>query len=122
MSNLEMTGKVIAILDKKSGTSKAGKEWVSQEYVIETSDQYPRKCCFSIFGEEKIAACNIKIGETITAYLDIDARQWEQRWYNSISAWKIERPSDAGAQEQATQQPVPNDIPSAGQQGDDLPF
>ena len=122
MSNLEMTGKVIAILDKKSGTSKAGKEWVSQEYVIETSDQYPRKCCFALFGEERLTACNIQMGETITAYLDIDARQWEQRWFNSISAWKIERPSDAGTQEQATQQPAPNDIPSAGQQGDDLPF
>lgn len=95
-----MTGKVIAILEKKSGTSKAGKAWVSQEYVIETSDQYPKKCCFALFGEERITACNIQMGETITAHLDIDARQWEQRWFNSVSAWKIDRVSSAEAQPQ----------------------
>lgn len=122
MSKLEFTGKVIAILDKRSGTSKSGNAWVTQEYVIETSDQYPKKCCFSLFGEEKIAACNIKIGETITAHIDIDARQWESKWFNSISAWKIERASDVGAQAQESHQQLPNDVPQSGEQGDDLPF
>ena len=116
MSNLEMTGKVIAILEKKSGTSKAGKAWVSQEYVIETSDQYPKKCCFALFGEERITACNIQMGETITASLDIDARQWEQRWFNSISAWKIDRVGAAEAQPQQQEQAPVADSKS------DLPF
>ena len=122
MSKLEITGKVIAVLEKRSGTSKSGNAWVTQEYVIETADQYPKKCCFSIFGEEKIAACNIKIGETITAHIDIDARQWENKWFNSISAWKIERASDAGAQAQEVTQQIPNDVPQSGQQVADLPF
>ena len=122
MSKLEFTGKVIAVLDKRSGTSKSGNAWVTQEYVIETSEQYPKKCCFSLFGEEKIAACNIKIGETITAHIDIDARQWESKWFNSISAWKIERASDVGAQAQESPQQLPNDVPQSGQKRDDLPF
>ena len=122
MSKLEITGKVIAVLEKRSGTSKSGNAWVTQEYVIETAEQYPKKCFFSIFGEEKIAACNIKIGETITAHIDIDARQWENKWFNSISAWKIERAADVGAQAQESTQQIPNDVPQSGQQGDDLPF
>ena len=122
MSKLEFTGKVIAVLDKRSGTSKSGNAWVTQEYVIETAEQYPKKCCFSLFGEEKIAACNIQIGETITAHIDIDARQWESRWFNSISAWKIERASDTGAQAQEAPQQAPADISQSGQQGEDLPF
>ena len=56
MSKLEIAGKVIAVLEKRSGTSKSGNAWVTQEYVIETAEQYPKKCCFSLFGEEKIAA------------------------------------------------------------------
>ena len=122
MSKLEIAGKVIAILEKRSGTSKSGNAWVTQEYVIETAEQYPKKCCFSLFGEEKIAACNIQIGETITAHIDIDARQWENRWFNSISAWKIERTSDTGAQAQEAPQQAPSDIPQSVQQGADLPF
>lgn len=115
MSNLEMTGKVIAILEKKSGTSKAGKAWVSQEYVIETSDQYPKKCCFALFGEERITACNIQMGETITAHIDIDARQWEQRWFNTVSAWKIDRGGAAESQPQQQEAPVADPK-------DDMPF
>ena len=122
MSKLEIAGKVIAVLDKRSGTSKSGNAWVTQEYVIETAEQYPKKCCFSIFGEEKIAACNIQIGETITAHIDIDARQWENRWFNSISAWKIERGADGGAQAQEEPQQTTNDMPQSCQQGADLPF
>lgn len=117
MSNLEMTGKVIAILEKKSGTSKAGKAWVSQEYVIETSDQYPKKCCFALFGEERITACNIQIGEIITASLDIDARQWEQRWFNSISAWKIDRTGVVQESQPQQQEQLP-----AADSKSDLPF
>jgi len=122
MSKLEITGKVIAVLEKRSGTSKSGNAWVTQEYVIETAEQYPKKCCFSIFGEEKIAACNIKFGETITAHIDIDARQWENKWFNSISAWKIERAADVGAQAQEGNNEPPTDVPQSGQQGTDLPF
>ena len=115
MSKLEIAGKVIAVLDKRSGTSKSGNAWVTQEYVIETAEQYPKKCCFSLFGEEKIAACNIKIGETITAHIDIDARQWEQRWFNSISAWKIDRGGVSEAQPQQQEAPVADSK-------DDMPF
>ena len=38
---MEAQGKVIAILEARSGVSKAGREWMSQEYVIETPGQYP---------------------------------------------------------------------------------
>ena len=40
---METTGKVIAILPLRSGTGKSGKQWRSQEFVIETDGQYPRK-------------------------------------------------------------------------------
>ena len=118
MSKLEIAGKVIAVLDKRSGTSKSGNAWVTQEYVIETAEQYPKKCCFSLFGEEKIASCNIQIGETITAHIDIDARQWENKWFNSISAWKIERDSDVGAQAQDGN----NETPTVPITEEDTPF
>mgnify|MGYP003263482818 CR=1 FL=1 len=43
---MELAGKVIAVLEPRSGVSKTGNEWKVQEYVIETHDQYPRKMCF----------------------------------------------------------------------------
>ena len=89
---MEFTGKIIAILPPRGGVSKtSGNEWKSQEFVIENHDQYPRKMCFDVFGADKIEQFNIQMGEELTVSFDVDARQWNDRWFNSIRAWKVER-------------------------------
>lgn len=141
---MEITGKIIAVLPKQSGTSqRTGSTWASQEYVIETHDQYPRKCCFRVFGEDKIANMNIQAGEELTVSFDIDAHEYNGRWFNNINAWKVDR-VQAGAPVAAPQAqnadpfaqpaaPAPtatvaqptlsNDIAASdGASGDDLPF
>ena len=89
---MEFTGKIIAILQPKGGVSKTtGNEWKAQEFVIENHDQYPRKMCFEVFGAEKIDQFNIQMGEELTVSFDIDANPWQDRWFNRIRAWKVER-------------------------------
>ena len=85
-----MTGVVIAVLPERSGTSQRG-EWKSQSFVIETQEQYPKHLCFEVFGADRIAQFNIKGGEKITVQFDIDARQYQDRWFNSIKAWNVIR-------------------------------
>ena len=110
---MEFTGKIIAILQPRGGVSKAsGNEWKAQEYVIEDHGQYPRKMCFDVFGADKIEQFNIQMGEELTVSFDIDARQWQDRWFNSIRAWKVERVSAATAAP-APGAPVPPPAPSA---------
>ena len=81
---MEISGKIIAILQPRGGVSKAGNEWKMQEYVIETHEQYPKKMCFEVFGTEKIEQFKIQIGEELTVSFDVDARQWQDRWFNSF--------------------------------------
>ena len=88
---MELAGKVIAVLEPRGGVSKNGNEWKVQEYVIETHDQYPRRMCFDVFGADKIQQFNIQVGEELNVFFDIDAREWQGRWFNSIRAWKVER-------------------------------
>ena len=124
---MELSGKVIAVLEPRGGVSKTGNAWKVQEYVIETHDQYPRKMCFDVFGEEKINQFNIQLGEELTVHFDIDARDWQGRWFNSIRAWKVDRntmPEGAAPQDFVPPFPpagAPADF-SAGDEKDDLPF
>ena len=92
---MEITGKIIAVLPERGGVSKTGNEWKMQEYVLETQEQYPRKMCFNVFGSDKIAQFNIQAGEEMTVSFDINAREYNGRWYNDIRAWKVERGSAA---------------------------
>lgn len=142
---MEIQGKIIAVLPKQSGVSqRTGNSWASQEYVIETHEQYPRKCCFRIFGEDKIAAANIQAGEELTVSFDIDANEYQGRWYNRINAWKVDRtpagepaaspaqPAAAPVAQQAAApaqpaaapaQPAASADPFGGSdEGDNLPF
>ncbi|MDR0893486.1 MAG: DUF3127 domain-containing protein [Mediterranea sp.] len=124
---MEFTGKIIAVLQPKGGVSKnTGNEWKAQEYVIENHDQYPRKMCFEVFGADKIDQFNIQMSEELTVSFDIDCNQWQDRWFNRIRAWKVERVGATAPM--ATGAPVPPPAPAAtpdfgaSSANDDLPF
>ena len=86
---MELQGKIIAALDVKTGTSARG-EWKVQEFVLETIDgQFSRKMVFSVFGEERLQRFNIQVGQDVNVSFDIDAREYNGRWFNSIRAFDV---------------------------------
>ena len=122
---MEITGKIIAVLPERGGTSKTGNEWKMQEYVLETHEQFPKKLCFNVFGADKIAQFNIQAGDELTVSFDINAREYNGRWYNDIRAWRVER----GTAPAAAETPVINapkvevpDFSKGANDPDDLPF
>ncbi|MCI6144116.1 MAG: DUF3127 domain-containing protein [Alloprevotella sp.] len=86
---MEITGKIIAALPERSGTSnRTGNTWKSQEFVIATHEQYSRKCVFTVFGEDRLREMNITVGAEMTVSFDIDAHEYKGRWFNDIRAWR----------------------------------
>ncbi len=116
-----------------------------QDYVIETHEQYPRRMVFNVFGEDKIKQFNIQMDEELNVFFDINAREFNGRWYNDIRAWRVDRvtpgqmppqappaaqtfaPGPQPATQPTAQQPavqapqVPVDF-TQGDATDDLPF
>ena len=128
---MELQGKVIVALPERSGVSSRG-EWKSQEFVIETHESYPKKMVFSVFGAERLQRFNIQVGQEVMVSFDIDAHEYNNRWFNSINAFDVrlvDVTSNGQAQtasEQAPQAPVaqPASAPEQPQTpaSDDLPF
>jgi len=72
---MELTGRIIAVMEPRSGVSaRTGNSWMTQEYVLEVPGQYPKRCVFNLFGEDRIKQFNIQNGEDLTIQFDIDAR------------------------------------------------
>ena len=86
----EITGKIIAVLPTKSGTSARGTQWSSQTSVIETHEQYPKRVAFDVLGD-RIAEFNLQVGEEVTVSFDINAREFNGKWFNSVNAWNVVR-------------------------------
>jgi hypothetical protein len=134
---MDLTGKIIAVLPANSGvSSRTGNSWMSQEYVIEVPGQYPRKCMFRIFGEDRIKQFNIQNGEDVTVSFDIDAHEYNGRWFNEIRAYNVVRgtapvagapqttpfPPQQAAPQDATSPFPPTQEPVGEGSADDLPF
>ena len=90
----EIRGQIIAVLPLASGVSnRTGKEWASQEYVIEEKDtRYPQRVCFRVFGSEKIQQYNLQLNDVVTVKLELACREYNGKWYNEINCWDVERP------------------------------
>ena len=128
---MEISGKIIAALEPRGGVSqRTGNTWKSQEFVIETHEQYPKRCVFRVFGEDRLRDFNIQVGEELTVSFDIDAHEYQGRWFNDISAWRVQRgqtgaPAEAAAPVAPAAAPISPAAPApAPEQGtaDDLPF
>ncbi len=89
---MEIVGKIIQVLEPRRGTSaRTGSEWICGQYVLETEDQYPKKVFFEVFGDDRIKQFNIQQGERLEVSIDIDAREYNGRWFNSVRAFRVNR-------------------------------
>lgn len=95
---MDLQGKIIAALPAKTGTSARG-EWKAQDFVVETHDNFPKKMVFSVFGEERLERFNIQVGQEVMVSFDVDAREYNGRWFNSIRAFDVRLvdPASVGA-------------------------
>ena len=135
---MELQGKVIAALPERSGVSARG-EWKSQEFVIEYQEgQYPRHLVFTVFGADRIQRFTIQIGQTVLVAVDIDAHEWNGRWFTDVRAFDVRLVDPNAAAPVAQAAPILNNIApaveanpaapfppqqeSAGESADDLPF
>lgn len=93
---MDITGKIIFVSERRSGTSRAGNPWMRQDFVIETHEQYPKKCAFSVLGQERLDQMNLQLNGEYTVSLDVDAHEFNGRWYTDLRAWRAV-PAQAGA-------------------------
>ena len=126
---MEISGKIILALPEQSGTSKAGNEWKKREYVLETHESFPKKVHFDLFGQ-KADQYPLSVGDEITLSFDISSREYNGRWFTSISGWKVEKavaPQAQGVPTAPVQDypgavPPPPAVDFASDGNDDLPF
>lgn len=115
MSELKIKGKIVKILEKETGTSKAGKEFVKQNFVIDTGSQYNPEVCFQMFGEDKVENLNKynKEGDEVEVSFNVSSREFNGKYYHNLDAWKIFKATSS----------TPNpELNNSDTESDDFPF
>ena len=122
--SFKVKGKILQILPEQKGTSTRG-EWKKQDFVIETTDdQFPKKICFTLFNDKTSSLESIKPNMEVEVSFSVESREYNEKWYSNINAFRIERVQEAGAPGMTPPPYNAADIPPLGDSGDndDLPF
>lgn len=120
---LEITGKLSQFLPEVSGTGKSGTTWTKRDFVIETTDSFPKKICLSAWGDKTAELTGVGVGETIKVSFDVASREYNGKWYTDLRAWKIEKLGASTPGASQNDSPGTFDPAPAGESSnDDLPF
>lgn len=87
---LELTGLVIAKLKPEDGVSKAGKAWNKQDFVIETEEQFPKKVCFTLFGDKTDLISRIGEGERVKVKFSAESREFNGKWFHNLNSFAVD--------------------------------
>jgi len=131
---MDITGILIKKLALQSGSGANG-TWQKQDFVIQTEEQYPKKVCFSAWAQRVDDLSRFQEGSRVKVSFDVASREYNERWYTDLRAWRIEAGDGAPAAGPAPAYNAPQSAPAPPQQtysapassagndiDDDLPF
>ena len=88
---MKLKGKLKSILPEQTGTSKAGKQWTKQEFIIDSGDDYNPEICITAWGETIGAINKTEIGSEIEVSINLYSKPYQDnKYFHNIVAWKIE--------------------------------
>ena len=113
MADLVVTGTIKEVTPVQSGTSKAGKEWQKQTFVV--SETYQKNdgtegendVAFELFGTEKVENFGKynKIGDKVEVKASVRSNRWEKEgrvsFFTSANAWRIDKASEGSTPPQS---------------------
>ncbi len=125
-----MSFEVEGNLHKKFDTESKTETFQAREFVIKTEGQYPQFVKFQLTQDRCQIIDSYEEGDQIKVYFDLRGREWNEKYFTNLNAWKVEKQT---AQEAATENPASNfpdqsNMPSqesssdGEEQFDDLPF
>jgi hypothetical protein len=128
---MQLTGTLKEIRETQQITDKFQK----REFVVVTNEQYPQFISLELQGDKCDIIDSYGIGEEVVCDLNLRGREWvnpqgETKYFNTIVAWKIQRPANSAPAPSVQTQNTPKEYPQAnqpnsfvdGQEDDQLPF
>ena len=123
-SSFEIKGK----LHKKFDTENKTETFQAREFVILVeSGNYPQYIKFQLTQDRCSIVDSVEQGEEINVHFDLRGREWNEKYFTNLNAWRIEKSTQAAATPPPPAEEGDNAFPSAtdepaAEPEDDLPF
>lgn len=128
---MDFVGILLKKTDEREGDSQNG-HWKAAQFLLETVGSFPKKMVVDVRDGAigRIAKFDALIGKTVRIEFDVDATEYNGRWFNRFYAYRIadyaeEKAKQAEAAEAAKPAPAQTEQPQTDAKpndGSDLPF
>lgn len=121
---MKISGTIKLISNPTSGTSKAGKEWHKQEFVVslDGGGNYPDEMVIAAFGDKIEIVEGFTVGQHVDLLVDVRAQEFNGRFFNSINLYRMDSEAQPQTAQTAVAQPQASDLDFNEPQSDGLPF
>ncbi len=127
--SFEVEGKLHKVFDTESKTEK----FQAREFVIEMGDgNYPQFIKFQLTQDRCALIDAYEAGQQIRVFFDLRGREWNEKYFTNLNAWRVTEAGTAPAAPQAAatgnEPPAFDTFPKANDElqidaaDDDLPF
>ena len=86
---MKITGKLVAKLERETGSSKSGKAWEKQSILIEQNTDYNKEVVVSFFGDKVKKLRDIEEGSEVNVSINLSSREFKGKYYHNIDGWFI---------------------------------
>ncbi len=126
-----MSFEITGTLEKKYETETKGESFRVRDFVIKANDggQYDNFVKFQCTQDRTAIIDQFNEGDEIKVHFDLRGRQWQDKYFTNLNAWRVEAMSagDATSSAPTANNDAPGDFPSAQdapvvEADDDLPF
>ncbi len=122
----EMVGK----LHKKFETQSKSSSFQAREFVVETIDStYTQYIKFQLTQDRCSIIDPVNEGDQLKVYFDLRGREWNEKFFTNLNAWKIEAHQATPPAGDFSNEPFPSTEPVSNSSSqakaedfDDLPF
>ena len=123
MDSIILEGRLVQILSAQEGQSTRG-AWKKQDFIIETSEQYPKKVCICCWNEKTDELSKFQLDDNLRVSVNIESREYNSKWYTDIKAWRIEQlntESTTNSNPAISEDDI-SGVSFSNDENDDLPF
>jgi single-strand DNA-binding protein len=89
----EITGNIV----KKYETETKGESFRVRDFVIKANDggQYDNFVKFQLSQDRTAIIDDMNEGDEVKVHFDLRGRQWQEKYFTNLSAWRVEKVSAA---------------------------
>ena len=109
---MNFEGILIQKIQEREGESANG-PWKVATYLLATESTFPKRMTVDVSNgmSERIKSWDDLIGKRVRIAFDIDAREWQGKWFNAIKAWNIEEVIEVPVEQKTPEQIAEENFP-----------